>query len=59
MGTIEPGKSQDVAFGNEKSKQPKGTDKLEAVFVGGNFKDSEFKGNAATLAPEQRPMKGG
>lgn len=60
VGTMDPGQSKELAFGQPKAKNPAGTEKIEAVFVGGNFsEDREFKGNASDLAPEQRPMKGG
>jgi hypothetical protein len=60
VGSIDPGQSKELAFGQAKAKQPAGTDKIEAVFVGGNFSDKvEFKGKVSDLAPEQRPMKGG
>ena len=60
VGSIDPGQSKELAFGQPKAKQPPGTETVEAVFVGGNFSDSvEFKGKVSDLAPEQRPMKGG
>jgi hypothetical protein len=36
---------------------PAGTEKVQAVFVAGNFQDKvAFKGDEKALAPEQRPM---
>ncbi|MBA2542691.1 MAG: hypothetical protein H0V17_23810 [Deltaproteobacteria bacterium] len=58
MGAIEPGKSEEKAFGESKAKQPKGTEKIQVVFVGGNFFDKiEWKGDEKALAPDTRAMK--
>ena len=57
VGTIEPGESKEIGWGETKAQWPAGTETVQAVFVKGNFQDKvEFKGDEKALAPDQRPM---
>lgn len=60
VGTIEPGASHNLGFGFAQSEMPPDTKQIEAVLVGANFEGGlAIKGDAKTLAPEQRALGGG